>query len=53
MGNILFSSRVTMTMRPKSLMRFFTKCSNFKIPIIEWVFQQPFVRSVRLSCNLI
>ncbi|KAI7999589.1 Vesicle transport protein GOT1 [Camellia lanceoleosa] len=98
MGNILFSSRVTMTMRPKSLMQFFTKCSNFKvgtisfgvgfflvvigwimlgmileaygfivlfrfwptlsvfvqkIPIIKWVFQQPFVRSARLSCNSI
>ncbi|KAI7997270.1 Vesicle transport protein GOT1 [Camellia lanceoleosa] len=31
MGNILFSSRVTLTVRPKSLMQFFMKCSNFKV----------------------
>ncbi|THG01466.1 hypothetical protein TEA_000639 [Camellia sinensis var. sinensis] len=31
LNQILFSSRVTMTMRPKSLMQFFTKCSNFKV----------------------
>ncbi|KAF5950759.1 hypothetical protein HYC85_012752 [Camellia sinensis] len=85
MGNVSKKSsshqRVTMTMRPKSLMQFFTKCSNFKvgwimlgmileaygfivlfsrfwstlpvfvqkIPIIEWVFQQPFVRSREFS----
>ncbi|KAF7146551.1 hypothetical protein RHSIM_Rhsim04G0067300 [Rhododendron simsii] len=57
LDQILFISRVTLTIGLKSSMQFFTKRSNSsgfwltlavfvqKIPVLGWVFQQPFVRS--------